>query len=473
MQLEQQRLLLHNEVTTLKQERTHLQDELRIVRREVEEERARKYALEKEASLMQGGVESSPGVAREVIALTRRVQELSEQLQAFMQGKPVPEMPIRQSYSPASSSSLSEPIFEPEAMTDELDKMMHLTLQEFSDAPTPQLKPNGRMKRQPIEEWSPSFTLPETEKASEPQPEVPISVNAPEQKAEMPFEPPSVETQEKAPSKQAKEVDQRLQHLLGRRFSQPRFEAAADAGEIPTRVISYKKDAAKKDAANPNAKETRSKSDKAALSDLGSRLGIENVQTPPPITSIKLGPGFATRSYNSGSSLMDILGDLLPDSFSSSELINANSSEEPISPTIVNIHPGETVRDLPSEGERPVIPPHLLPRTNPAAETIVPPARLSPPPGATTGNEMFNPGDIETKLTISNLQGLSLLMMEKVIRSLPGVHQVTVTDFRKGELVMDVRHHPSLALDRVLPQLPDLNLKLISRDDGLMFVQER
>lgn len=66
-----------------------------------------------------------------------------------------------------------------------------------------------------------------------------------------------------------------------------------------------------------------------------------------------------------------------------------------------------------------------------------------------------------------------MLMMEKVIRSLPGVHQVTVTDFRKGELVMDVRHHPSLALDRVLPQLPDLNLKLISRDDGLMFAQER
>ncbi|MEI7553998.1 hypothetical protein [Candidatus Chlorohelix sp.] len=454
MQLEQQRLLLHNEVNTLKQERTRLQAELRLARREVEEERARKYALEKEASLMHGSVESSPGLAREVIALTRRVQELSEQLQAFIQGKTVPAVANRQSYNPVPSTLSLELNFESETIPNELDKMMHLPLQEFSDAPTPQLKPHGRIKRLPLEESSLPLTLTET---PEPQAEVPIPTITSKIPAQIPFELPLVETQEKVPSKQSRAVDQRLHHLLGRGFSQPRIEASADAGEMPVKVVSSNK--------NIEVMETRAKSDKAALADLGSKLGVQEVQTPPPVNSIKLGPGFNSSSYTSGSNLRDA-----SDSASSSEI---KRSSESISPTIVNPRQGETVMDLTVESERPVIPAHLLPRTNPAAETIVPPARLRPPPGATTGNENFNPTDIETKLIISNLQGLSLLVMEKVIRSLPGVHQVTVTDFRKGELVMDVRHHLSLALDRVLPQLPDLNLKLISRDDGLMFVQER
>lgn len=83
-------------------------------------------------------------------------------------------------------------------------------------------------------------------------------------------------------------------------------------------------------------------------------------------------------------------------------------------------------------------------------------------------------GTLQTRLTISNLQGrYSPLMMEKVVRGLTDVLHVIVTDFSKGVLVMDVRHEAHLNLRQKLLSMPELRLKLVDgTDEELEFMQE-
>jgi hypothetical protein len=81
---------------------------------------------------------------------------------------------------------------------------------------------------------------------------------------------------------------------------------------------------------------------------------------------------------------------------------------------------------------------------------------------------------IMTQVYVSNLQGLGLLTIEKVVRSLPGVYQVVVTTLEKGEIGMEVRHNPELELNKVLPNLPDFRLKLVERGENMLkFMQMR
>lgn len=101
--------------------------------------------------------------------------------------------------------------------------------------------------------------------------------------------------------------------------------------------------------------------------------------------------------------------------------------------------------------------------------SLVPPP---PPRGATIVSDS-DTGQV-TKILVSNLQGLSLLNIERVVRGLPGVYQVVVTTLEKGEIGMEVRHHPELELDKVLPNLPDFKLRLIESGENLLkFVQVR
>lgn len=100
------------------------------------------------------------------------------------------------------------------------------------------------------------------------------------------------------------------------------------------------------------------------------------------------------------------------------------------------------------------------------------PFPLMTPPGANPINEGKQDNALITKIYVVNLQGLSLLSIEKVIRGLPGVYQVVVTTLDRGEIGMEVRHHPELELDKVLPNLPDFKLKLVERSaDTLKFMQ--
>lgn len=98
---------------------------------------------------------------------------------------------------------------------------------------------------------------------------------------------------------------------------------------------------------------------------------------------------------------------------------------------------------------------------------IKPPELGSPPRSDMSGT-------LQTRLTISNLQGrYSPLMMEKVVRGLIDVLHVIVTDFSKGVLVMDVRHEAHLDLQQKLLSMPELRLRLVDgTGEGLEFMQE-
>jgi hypothetical protein len=529
-QLEDERVVLQNELNTLKLEKMRVQEEFRVARQELEEERARKYALEKEVALLQGdGIPGAPGLAHEVANLTRMVLEMSHQLQNISSGSPaisyVPVSALSPEPNPITMPEFEAvPVAPPEPRKPEVEQMMNMSLQEFSDAPTPRLRSNRSHRNnrtnthtapaiQAAQEPTTGSTYMQAPLYAQPEPDMPVfEPEPPSSPASRPFEAEvqqniedifastdsnqrfdfsglnvaaALEMEEEqfigmldeispvpppARSRQAQEADQRLTHLLTRRISPADFEKAAtlhaaDAGELRRQAEQYLAEKA------DNEKKPMKK-EKAALMDLGAKLGlVGEVRTPPPGNEIVFAPDFAPPPELVFEEKME--DSLLP---SLDQIFHDNDSAPPSfiqddesSPRIGEIGSDEAHQwGGPSRKEEPT-----APRARAGEQSPIPPYRFSPPPAGVDASDIVAPDDFETKVTISNLQGLSLLMMEKVVRGLPGVRHVTVTDFRKGELVMEVRHHASLDLGRVLPELPDLNLKLVSRDDGLMFAQER
>jgi hypothetical protein len=113
------------------------------------------------------------------------------------------------------------------------------------------------------------------------------------------------------------------------------------------------------------------------------------------------------------------------------------------------------------------------PARRPTGGLVFPGFPLKPP--ATPGGSAIDASRTrQTIVTIANLQGrYSPLMMEKIIRGLPDVAQVIVTDFSKGVLVMDVRHIADFDLAGTLMAMPELRLRLVEQTDGgLEFSQD-
>ncbi len=144
--------------------------------------------------------------------------------------------------------------------------------------------------------------------------------------------------------------------------------------------------------------------------------------------------------------------------------------EEP--PPQVEVEPIQPVRD-----SDPLLPPIGPSRSyTPLSDSIFgnwPTVSVMPPP-LKIASEAEQKSGIISKVYVSNLQGLALLTIEKVLRGLPGVYQVIVTTLEKGEIGMEVRHHTELELDKVLPNLPDFRLKLVEHNQNVLkFIQMR
>lgn len=266
----------------------------------------------------------------------------------------------------------------------------------------------------------------------------------------------------------------------------------------------------------PAIKGVEKERERAELEEIGAKLGFD-VITPPSISAVRFARGFnpagrvarpAAPSLGAGFSganvapqspqrpLQDVVPtvDYVPESLPTEvmpkiiDFKTRSRSGETITPRPTGTSEGEPTTPAPRIGEigddfahqfpmrdmplppLPLTPPHHL---EPEPLRRIGSVPMPQPPGG-PNSERSSEGDIETKLTISNLQGLSLLMMEKVVRGLSGIHHVTVTDFRKGVLEMDVRHAPDVKLDEVLPAMPELKLTLVERGpNSLEFLQER
>jgi hypothetical protein len=276
--------------------------------------------------------------------------------------------------------------------------------------------------------------------------------------------------------RQSLETEQHIERLLAKRSRAIQEDQVLQADPPINETVEVEQPVPTPVEDVPQSDRTaRRKNDKVAMAEIGAKLGLD-VQTPPPDDAMRFAHGFTPPPEEGEFSKMALTLEELFNSTASSTPsgTNTQTDESPFIGDIGLDNAGGWQSSMPSPETDviPSIPPISRPRSG--AETLYPAYVLNPPPSGSSADDRGNIlDDIETKITVSNLQGLSLLMMEKVVRGLGGVRHVTVTDFRKGELVMEVVHNKSLELDKVLPALPDLKLKLISRDDGLMFIQER
>jgi hypothetical protein len=324
------------------------------------------------------------------------------------------------------------------------------------------------------------------------------------------------------------QAEQRMQRLFGKREEEVTPARPEDQLLSSTGTEAAQPAFNDKPTITPNRGAKRDKErDRAELEEIAAKLGFE-VVTPPSLSAVRFGPGFKPRSSSGETAARKPSEEAKPPAEKPAEIApfkppampkpvdlswatelfgddsELESGNKETTPHTPSPRIGEIGDDL-AQQFRPIGTNHLnreplrlpdldLPPLAPIqpleslrqADFMPPPSMrppepmrripsipLPPPPGG-PDSEKSSEGDIETKLTISNLQGLSLLMMEKVVRGLPGVHHVTVTDFRKGVLEMDVRHAPDVKLDEVLPQLPDLKLTLVERGpNSLEFLQER
>ncbi|MEI6043027.1 MAG: hypothetical protein WCS37_01430 [Chloroflexota bacterium] len=319
-------------------------------------------------------------------------------------------------------------------------------------------------------------------------------------------------------SDRSQEVEQRIQRLRSLRgissaqASEVQPKEEGSLVESKSEVISEELDLPFEDRPTviperlqPNTRYYDKARDKAELEEIGAKLGFE-VATPPSLSAVRFAPGFKPRgprlpTRSSADLSKSHSGDISPtvdyvpgflaeptveqavDLASSSNLSyteasksrpNLNTEETELTTPAPRI--GDLGDDMAHQFSMANLPPMpLMPLPDIQPGTMGQFARVPLPlPQGGSSNDHNSDDDIETKLTISNLQGLSLLMMEKVVRGLDGIHHVTVTDFRKGVLEMDVRHSSDVKLEEVLPAMTDLKLMLVERGpNSLEFLQEK
>jgi hypothetical protein len=485
-EIDNERVYLQREIAELQQQKTGLQDELKQLRRDIDDESARIFAFRKETeTLVSESVPASSNLSREVANLTQQMQFMAQQMQELLnQRRSDGVISYPEAAKTNGNGDKREPKTNgkerrtganeivrtvPKAEQSEIEKMMSLPLQEFSEAPTPRLRSNGKSKAAANIEMAAQPEIP-ADKPTEPfmnlnladqleieEPDFFELFQKNEEKANQP--PPD----NKAARRQSNEAEQRVQRLLSKRSGQTgplEPERASGGGEAA-------------DSGSPVEKQSRRKQDKAAMSEMGAKLGLDEINTPPPGDEIKFGHGFTPPPQPWQS---PVWAEETPLTASLDDIFQTPPPVSDSPARIGELGPDFAVRwgdshSLDALPPAPVFP--TPPMRSTPAETKYPPYPMQPPPNGSPEPETEWADDVVTKITISNLQGLSLLMMEKVVRGLPGVRHVTVTDFRRGELEMEVRHQTALELDRVLPTLPDLKLKLISRDNGLNFEQIR
>jgi len=497
---------LRREVAARRLEQVQLQDSLKEVRREIEEARAQKMALEYETQGMVREAEMERGrIQHEISRLTEQMDVMGQQMQTFLQNRFnqlwenfVGSVANQEQPGSTASSLLfnSEIVPPPEPIQDNLaEAAKEVTTNSRHD----KIKPFKLSSLAP-ETAAAAFKLSKaTAKLDEPKFILPIEIfdkleafdDIPTMRIEggspvirldgsIGFEPFTASADEGQVwladelnrSRQAQEqaTRQRIDYLLGRRDGSevgtpPASNQATNKGdEVQTSRLNFDEQATVIPANNrvtPEDSHAQEKQqERNELEEIAAKLGME-VFTPPSISAVRFGPGFKPRPISPRSSAVR------------SEMIASTVANEPNKVTT----PAPRIGEIGDDNA------HQFPRSGPMSPPMMPPPHMQeaglsgipmPPPPGGSNSERTSEGDIETRLTISNLQGLSLLMMEKVVRGLDGVHHVTVTDFRKGVLEMDVRHSPDVQLDEVLPAMPNLKLTLVERGpNSLEFLQER
>ncbi len=349
-------------------------------------------------------------------------------------------------------------------------------LQDFDDAPTPRIEGGSPVVRPDKAIWTGSPVEQSPSSSSRPDrrhltilPPAENETILPEVAANQNQTAPARRTHDQA-------IEQRIQRLLGRRNAGTNNDNAEAGSE----------------AAQSERLQRNKDRDRAELEEIGAKLGLE-VFTPPPIGSIRFGAGFNPGANASSRPNRSAPSDVLPRDPSDELLHDFDKVTPPLVealPPVLNFMPGrgtterEPITPPPDFGDEQMEVTTPAPRIGEIGDDFahqfrrmdLPPPPPIPMPPSSSGprDEQVSESDTETKLTISNLQGLSLLMMEKVVRGLQGVRHVTVTDFRKGVLEMDVRHSPDVKLDEVLSAMPELKLMLVERGpNSLEFLQER
>jgi hypothetical protein len=197
--------------------------------------------------------------------------------------------------------------------------------------------------------------------------------------------------------------------------------------------------------------------EKAKLSEIGLMLGLD-ADTPPDLKAMRFADGYTPPP-------MPVIKDTKrPKTIE--EIFNAPSTPEPA--LIGEIGPDVALqwRDALNEQAK----------ANDASKRRIlgdyPLYPTKPPPSGSTpaGDE----ATVTTAVKIGNLNGLSLLMMERVVRTLPGVHHVTVTEFDRDQLALEVTHSANIELEKVITSQPQLNkLRVVKSTPGVLeFVQD-
>jgi len=568
---------LQRQVEDLRLERVRLQDQLTEVRREIEAEQTHKLGVEREAQAVLATAERDRDrVQVEVNQLSQQMDAMGQQLQTFFQQRfaelweqfsksvsptsrlkdlPVPsvEQVFGDNFDPAALWANNappvtlEPAFEtlvqPALVPDDATEIKAaVTLQQFEDAATP--KPNTQpLAPAPSVVTIPTLvnvqlftpapaarvgeTVPKSEKVVFNESEIELDesdflkifqTSTPASKTDIVAAESSPVTPVKAVNGQSNtrqtQARQRIERLMSKRSSR-----VARIGSQPTQTDTHRR---------------RALRDRQAFDEIGAKLGLGTVVTPPPFDDILFAEGFtpppevsnfllrmtvgesrtvaptANKPSNAISDptdagtirLEDIftqipadlpfeavgdeamavnwdapspsIGELGPD-FAQHWYDDAFSAAP--SPLIEKLAQAEAIYIQPAPDPDPLLPPIRPSRSyTPLSDSIFgnwPNVSVLPPP-LKVASETEQKSGIVSKVYVSNLQGLALLTIEKVLRGLPGVYQVIVTTLEKGEIGMEVRHHTELKLDKVLPNLPDFRLKLVEHNQNVLkFIQMR
>ncbi len=539
-ELGEQRGTLRHEVDDLRSLQERLENELKISQRELDGVRAQKIGTEREAqNLLQDAQQERERLLREITELRAKSENLpttlkpkdKEQIWEKFVGTPTPLFPQDENF-PTAPKALSannaplvafrpplEPEVKPAAPRSSNDSLISFPSEKAKGKePEQEAGKKGEASKlvasTPRFEEKPRFQLPvdvfefndeEAEFDDVPTRRVPggsaiirldkIDLSVPEKKGgEKPEAAASApqntsssevaqgnvsEAVQRARDARIEATRQRVQQLLNRR------EGAGanlpEAEEVPANLADF---GDRPTFASVGAGNQPKNLEKAEMQEIGAKLGLDDVVTPPPMSAVRFNPGFKPRSATGPLApvapkprqpepepvvAMDAAGSFTPPT---------NRGESDLTTPAPRI--GDLGEDMahqfPRQSNTNFVPPRSAPQlTEMQRESLAKFASIPLPlPPAGSNLERTGVGEVETRLTISNLQGLSLLMMEKVMRGLPGVHHVTVTDFRRGVLEMDVRHSPDVKLDEVLPAMPDLKLMLVERGvNSLEFLQER
>lgn len=472
---------IRREMEQLEEQKQALQAELLEARQEIEAEKIRKLALEKENEALQVEARFARDRLQEQMAAfdaqMSQMQETFRQTIAEMKQKsgytinsvsfppppayPIPEMREADKLSPIILSN-DEPTPNQVVIRDKLaeekkpaPEISAARLIEFSESPTPQYAPlavfgmngNGNGK---LIETTPPGSIPLGEKRTNA--ELIEELFKGKQFAE------EVDQKTNRPQRRNTQAEKRVNQVL-RKIQTDKLEGK-DQESTPVPPIGSRETVSEDTVDQTAPAQSPQTKERAKLSELGAKLGLD-VDTPPDLKALRFADGYTPPPMPAIKDT-NLAKERRPKTIE--EIFNTPPTPEP---ALI----GEIGPDVALQWDEPLKEPAFeLPKRRFLGDYPIYPTK--PPPSGSTpaGNEET----LITTVTISNLNGLSLLMMERVVRTLPGVHHVTVTEFDRDQLVLEVTHTANIALEKVITTQPQLNkLRMVKSSPGVLeFVQD-